>query len=26
VITQFAYRHFGLKPSAAVEDLFKDSE
>jgi Holliday junction DNA helicase RuvB len=26
VITQFAYRHFGLKHSAAVEDLFTDSE
>ena len=26
VITQFAYRHFGLKPSAAVEDLFTDPE
>jgi len=26
VITQFAYRHFGLKPSAAVEDIFTDSE
>ena len=26
VTTQFAYRHFGLKPSAAVEDLFTESE
>ena len=24
VVTQFAYRHFGIKPSAAVADLFGD--
>jgi holliday junction DNA helicase RuvB len=26
VVTQYAYRHFGIKPSEAVEDLFKNDQ